>query len=177
MAKGGTATFSVKLATKPTANVPVNITEYGDRLGTLSQNPASLTFTPNNWNTAQTITVTSANTPEGTSGNEANLMVRTGNTDDLSGYYNLPWVWQRVYEFDPPAIWLASRTVDGNRGRGLHLLREAEHPAYGERHNRHIRGRGRRRHNRQPQDAHLHARQVGLRPVRDPSQRRTTLTS
>ena len=116
VAKGGSATFSVKLATKPTANVPVNITEYGDRLGTLSQNPTSLTFTPNNWNTAQTITVTSANTPEGTSGNEANLMVRTGNTDDLSGYYNLPWVWQRVYEFDPPAIWLASRTATVTEG-------------------------------------------------------------
>ena len=53
---GGTATFTVVLASEPTANVTVGLSSSDTTEGTVS--PASLTFTTANWNTAQTVTVT-----------------------------------------------------------------------------------------------------------------------
>jgi len=53
----GTAkTFTVKLGKQPTADVVIPLTSSNLREGSVS--PASLTFTPANWNTAQTATVT-----------------------------------------------------------------------------------------------------------------------
>ncbi|MCP4697618.1 MAG: hypothetical protein GY862_12320, partial [Gammaproteobacteria bacterium] len=53
---GDKATFTVKLNTRPSADItlPLNSSEPGE--GTVS--PASLTFTADNWNVAQTVTVT-----------------------------------------------------------------------------------------------------------------------
>ncbi len=53
---GGTATFTVRLASQPTANVTVALSSSNTAEGTVA--PASVTFTPANWNTAQTVTVT-----------------------------------------------------------------------------------------------------------------------
>src|SRR5438093_213357 len=53
---GGTATFTIALATQPTANVTIGLSWSDLTEGTVA--PASLTFTPANWNTAQTVTVT-----------------------------------------------------------------------------------------------------------------------
>ncbi len=53
---GGTATFSVVLNTAPTANVTIPLSSTDTTEGTVV--PASLTFTPANWNTPQTVTVT-----------------------------------------------------------------------------------------------------------------------
>src|SRR2546427_11929 len=53
---GGTATFTVVLGTQPTANVTIGLSSSDLTEGTVA--PASLTFTPGNWNTAQTVTVT-----------------------------------------------------------------------------------------------------------------------
>src|SRR2546427_404434 len=53
---GGTATFTVVLATQPTANVTIGLSSSDVSEGTVS--PASLTFTSGNWNTAQTVAVT-----------------------------------------------------------------------------------------------------------------------
>ncbi|MCE9588992.1 MAG: hypothetical protein K8S99_00530 [Planctomycetes bacterium] len=55
---GGTATFSVKLNSQPTGNVTIGIVSSNTNEGTT--NVSSLTFTPQNWNTAQTVTVTGA---------------------------------------------------------------------------------------------------------------------
>jgi hypothetical protein len=52
----GKATFKVKLNTQPTANVTVSLASSDTSEGTVS--PAALTFTPSNWNTTQTVTVT-----------------------------------------------------------------------------------------------------------------------
>jgi len=55
--EGGTAaTFTVRLATPPTANVTINLSSNDATEGAVS--PSSLTFTTVNWNTAQTVTVT-----------------------------------------------------------------------------------------------------------------------
>ncbi|MEG4805020.1 DUF4347 domain-containing protein [Microcoleus sp. ARI1-B5] len=53
---GGTATFTVKLNTQPSANVSIGLSSSNPAEGTVSSN--SLTFTPANWNQAQTVTVT-----------------------------------------------------------------------------------------------------------------------
>lgn len=56
---GGTATFSVKLNTQPTADVTFALSSSDATEGTVS--PASLTFTSKNWNTPQAIAVTGVN--------------------------------------------------------------------------------------------------------------------
>ena len=54
--EGGTGTFTVKLDTEPSADVTVSISS--DDAGAVSVDPASLTFTVANYDTAQTVTVT-----------------------------------------------------------------------------------------------------------------------
>ena len=53
---GGTATFTVRLNTQPSAAVTVAVTSRDGSEGTVS--PPSLVFTTGGWNTAQTVTVT-----------------------------------------------------------------------------------------------------------------------
>ena len=53
---GNTAHFTVKLASQPTQNVSVALTSSNVYEGALSVN--TLSFTPGNWNTPQTVTVT-----------------------------------------------------------------------------------------------------------------------
>ncbi|MEW5852021.1 MAG: Calx-beta domain-containing protein [Myxococcota bacterium] len=56
---GGTATFTVVLQSEPTANVVIPLSSSNPAEGTPA--PTSLTFTPANWNQAQTVTVTGVN--------------------------------------------------------------------------------------------------------------------
>lgn len=56
---GGTHEIDVVLAGSPTANVTIAVSSTDTSEGTVS--PSSLTFTPANWNVAQTITVTGQN--------------------------------------------------------------------------------------------------------------------
>lgn len=53
---GTSDTFAVVLQSKPTANVTINVYSTLEREGTL--NKSVLTFTPSNWNVAQTVTLT-----------------------------------------------------------------------------------------------------------------------
>ncbi|WP_417748223.1 Calx-beta domain-containing protein [Rosistilla oblonga] len=53
---GGTATFTVALATQPVAPVTIDLTSSNTSEGTVS--PIQLTFTTSNWNTPRTVTVT-----------------------------------------------------------------------------------------------------------------------
>lgn len=56
----GKATFTVRLRTKPTANVTfTGISSSNTLAGTVS--PTSLTFTPTNWSVPQTVTITGVN--------------------------------------------------------------------------------------------------------------------
>ena len=55
----GTATFTIKLNTQPTADVTIGLTSNDNTEGTVL--PASVTFTSSTWNTAQTVTVTGVN--------------------------------------------------------------------------------------------------------------------
>ncbi len=55
---GSVDTFTIVLAAQPETNVVLSVTS-GDT-GEVTVNPASLTFTPANWNTPQTVTLTGA---------------------------------------------------------------------------------------------------------------------
>lgn len=55
---GGTATFTVRLNSLPTASVTIPVSSSNTSEGTVS--PGSLTFTTLNWSTPQTVTVTGA---------------------------------------------------------------------------------------------------------------------
>lgn len=52
----GTATCTVALTSQPTANVTLGVSSSNAKEGTVA--PAALTFTPANWNVAQTVTIT-----------------------------------------------------------------------------------------------------------------------
>jgi hypothetical protein len=56
---GGTATFTVALASQPTASVTVGLLSSDPTEGTVS--PASITFSTTNWNLPRTVTVTGVN--------------------------------------------------------------------------------------------------------------------
>ena len=53
IAEGGSATYTVSLISQPSEDVTVVVAPYQ----TVQSTPASLTFTPENWNTPQTVTV------------------------------------------------------------------------------------------------------------------------
>ncbi|MBM4090509.1 MAG: hypothetical protein FJ276_13965, partial [Planctomycetes bacterium] len=55
---GGTATFVISLFTAPTADVTIALASSDTTEGTVS--PASVTFTPANWTTPKTVTITGA---------------------------------------------------------------------------------------------------------------------
>ncbi len=61
--QGSTGTFTLALSSAPTANVTVSIAAAGNAGQT--ESPASLTFTPSNYATAQTVTVTANSTGTG----------------------------------------------------------------------------------------------------------------
>jgi hypothetical protein len=56
--EGTPGTFTVALSAAPTGNVTITVAVTG---GGASRSPATLTFTTTNWNTPQTVTITSAN--------------------------------------------------------------------------------------------------------------------
>ena len=56
---GGTATFTVVLTARPTANVTIGLISADTTEGTVNQ--ASVTFTSDNWNIPQTVTITGVN--------------------------------------------------------------------------------------------------------------------
>ncbi|WP_254512720.1 DNRLRE domain-containing protein [Anatilimnocola floriformis] len=83
---GGTATFTIVLNFPPTANVTVGLSSSDTTEGSV---PASVVFTPANWSTPQTVTVTGVNDSQ-IDGSVAYQII-TANTvsTDLS-YNNLP---------------------------------------------------------------------------------------
>ncbi len=81
---GGTATFTVVLATEPTADVTLPLSSDDTGEGTVS--PASLTFTDGDWDTPQTVTVTGVDDPV-FDGNVAYTIV-TGDPTSTDTDYN-----------------------------------------------------------------------------------------
>ena len=83
---GGTATFSIKLDTKPTGNVIIGISSNDTSEGTVDK--STLTFKQNNWNQAQTVTVTGVNDAVD-DGNVAYTIITAAATSNDSNYNGL----------------------------------------------------------------------------------------
>ncbi len=129
VAQGESCTFDVVLGKQPNADVAVNIYKYGDADGVLSYSPAKLTFTNANWDTKQTVTVTSAATQyHGL--RQANMMIRTGNTKDTTGYHNLPWTYLRVNQVKGPGIILSAPGIVHSGGHSAISVTEGSSLGY-----------------------------------------------
>ncbi|MFF5024629.1 glycoside hydrolase family 48 protein [Streptomyces collinus] len=63
--QGRSGTFSVKLSTKPSANVTVDVARTDGNTGLSVTAGSSLTFTPSTWDTAQSVSVTADSTGTG----------------------------------------------------------------------------------------------------------------
>lgn len=76
---GGQRFFAIALRAKPSSNVSIAISSSNTSEGTVS--PASLTFTPANWNTLQVVTITGANdfVADGNTTYTINFGAMTGN--------------------------------------------------------------------------------------------------
>ena len=81
VAEGGSNTYTVRLATQPTATVTVAVT--GQTGTDLSLDATSLTFTTASWNTAQTVTVTAGEDDDGA--NDAATLLHTATGGDYAG--------------------------------------------------------------------------------------------
>ncbi len=87
LTEGGTShSYTVKLASQPTASVAVGITETPDDDG-ITVSPSSLTFTMSNWNTAQTVTIAAVEDSDYTA--DTATVSHTTITADTSGYGSL----------------------------------------------------------------------------------------
>ncbi|BAY94837.1 MULTISPECIES: malectin domain-containing carbohydrate-binding protein [unclassified Tolypothrix] len=82
---GATDSYSLVLSSQPTANVTINLGTTGNQI-TLDK--TSLTFTPSNWNTAQTVTVEAVDDIAVEGNHTANITHTVSSTD--SKYNNLP---------------------------------------------------------------------------------------
>ena len=81
VAEGGSNTYTVRLATQPTAQVTVAIA--GQASTDLSLDSTSLTFTTSTWSTAQTVTVTAGEDID--AANDAATLLHTASGGDYAG--------------------------------------------------------------------------------------------
>ncbi|MDM8007792.1 MAG: thrombospondin type 3 repeat-containing protein [Phycisphaerae bacterium] len=68
VAEGGTATFQVKLSAAPTSNVTLSVSRVSGDTNITVQSGSSLTFTPSNYATYQTVTLAAAEDTDTTNG-------------------------------------------------------------------------------------------------------------
>ena len=80
--EGSSDTYTVKLATQPSADVTVDITGHSDTDLTLAPASASLTFTADDWDTAQTVTVQAGEDADATNDTATLLHTATGGDYD-----------------------------------------------------------------------------------------------
>ncbi len=129
VAQGGSCTFEVKLGKQPNASVPVRVYKYGDADGVLSYSPAKLTFTKDNWDTNQSVTVTSAATQyHGL--RQANMLIRTWHTSDTTGYHNLPWTYLRVNQVKGAALFASAHGITHSGGNSAISVNEGSTISY-----------------------------------------------
>ena len=103
---GGTATFTVALRTQPSAAVTVSVTSLDTTEGRVA--PSSLTFTTQNWETAQTVTVTGADddVDDGDVDWKVRLDTSSGDTD-YNGLANVDVDVTTIDNDGPPTVTLA----------------------------------------------------------------------
>ncbi|KYC35510.1 hypothetical protein WA1_06700 [Scytonema hofmannii PCC 7110] len=95
---GATDSYSLVLSTKPTANVTINLA-VGNQL---SANKTSVTFTPDNWNTAQTITLTAVDDTVVEGAQTASITHTVSSTDSNYSNLSVPNVSVTIADNDSP---------------------------------------------------------------------------
>ena len=85
--EGSTATYTVKLTLKPLGNVDIAVANRGGSTddADLTASPATLTFTPSNYGTAQTVTVSAAEDGDSTNGTAVITHTATSSHQDYDG--------------------------------------------------------------------------------------------
>ena len=121
--EGATGTYTVKLATQPTANVTVSVAVTGSSDVTVS--PASLTFTSSNWDTTQTVTVSAAQ-----DGDAVDDTATLNHTASGGGYGSVTGsVSVTVNDDDTSGLTLSPSTLTVNEGAtGTYTARLATQP-------------------------------------------------
>ncbi|MEO8392983.1 MAG: choice-of-anchor Q domain-containing protein, partial [Chloroflexota bacterium] len=84
---GGTGTFTVVLRWPPLADVTIALSSSNPAEGTVD--PASLTFTSNNWDVPQTVTVTGVDDGQVTDGSASYTIITSPAVSDDTGYSGL----------------------------------------------------------------------------------------
>ena len=99
-------TYTIQLDSKPTSDVTVTI---GDPSNTaVTAEPAALTFTPDNWNEPQTVTVTCAE--DNNAVNEESIVTHTVGGGDYEGV-TAPGVTFKVTDNDTAGVTLSESTL------------------------------------------------------------------
>ncbi|TDE53618.1 cellobiohydrolase [Nonomuraea mesophila] len=78
--EGGTATFTTRLSSAPSSNVTVTTTRTSGDADLTVSSGGSLTFTPSNWNTPQTVTLAAAQDSDTAAGTASFSVTGTGVT-------------------------------------------------------------------------------------------------
>jgi hypothetical protein len=78
--EGGSKSFLVSLSAAPTSNVTVSVTKASGDADLFLSSPATLTFTPSNWNVGQTVTVAAVEDADMTHGTAQFRLAATGFT-------------------------------------------------------------------------------------------------
>lgn len=111
---GNTTTFTVKLNTQPDGDVVLTVTSNDTTEGTVS--PASLTFTTDNWNAYQTVTVIGIDddTKDGNQTYNVQLSVDDDTTGDTSGYKDIDTATVAVTNVDDETAGFTISAISGN---------------------------------------------------------------
>ena len=113
--EGGTGTYEVKLNTEPGAEVTV--TPASSDTDKVTVSPAALTFTPSNWSTFKTVTVTGAEDDDGVDGTATITHTATSTDTDYNGISPIGSVAVTVDDDDPRRIVLDKTSLTVNEGR------------------------------------------------------------
>jgi len=107
---GGTDEFTVVLNAEPSADVTIDLSSSDDTEGTVS--PVSLTFTTENWNAPQTVTVTGVD-DEDADGPQVFDVVTAAAVSDDAGYDGLDADDVEVTNLDDESAGISVTPVDG----------------------------------------------------------------
>ncbi len=126
VAEGGSSTYTVVLNTQPSANVKVTV--GGTSETDLTVSPGSLTFTTENWNTAQTVTASAAEDADAVDDTATLTHTASG-----GGYGSVSKDLRVTVEDGHGGDHGFTHRPDRRRGRQQHLYGGAEYAAFGQR--------------------------------------------
>ena len=127
-----TDTYTVVLKSQPTATVTIAVTS--DDPGAATVSPATLTFAPSNWNSAQTVTVTGVDDDVDQTGNRSVIISHSATSTDANYNGNtisIPSVTATVVDDDNtgpsalPAVEFAAAAYSGGEASGNRTINVA----------------------------------------------------